>query len=523
LNKTLTGWAGYPKPRLSGGTERHVLTAFIDARTVPAGTTIDTDIAIVGGGPAGISLALALAPTPLRVVMLESGAFGFDGKIQDLYAGSESGYPYLKLESSRLRYLGGSTNHWGGWCRPLSEIDFEARDWMPHSGWPFARKEIAPYFKRAQSLVEAGPFVYDKGEAWTKSLGTPLKLGDGGVYTSWFQFSRTRDSVLPTHFGHRYGEDLRRIAHLTPYVHANVTGLRLAADAASLERIDVATLSGKTFSVKPKYAVVAAGAIENARLLLASNDVAAHGIGNENDLVGRFFADHAIPRDTATLVLFDGQLAPFYTNNAILGGAILRATFSPTEDYQRARSLPGSLTTVENEVKLDELGQAAVATTANALGVDAANAKAFSMGCGLEIVPDPNRRLTLSSERDALGMPRLHLAMHVADSNFAHYRETMKELGRQLLAARIGMIRLNQQTHADWQHVMDWGNHHMGTTRMSADPKQGVVDADCKVHGVANLYVAGSSVFPTYGASNPTMNLVALALRLATHLRKQFA
>ena len=124
---------------------------------------------------------------------------------------------------------------------------------------------------------------------------------------------------------------------------------------------------------------------------------------------------------------------------------------------------------------------------------------------------------------DALGMPRLHLAMHVADSNFAHYRETMKELGRQLLAARIGMIRLNQQTHADWQHVMDWGNHHMGTTRMSADPKQGVVDADCKVHGVANLYVAGSSVFPTYGASNPTMNLVALALRLATHLRKQFA
>jgi choline dehydrogenase-like flavoprotein len=120
-------------------------------------------------------------------------------------------------------------------------------------------------------------------------------------------------------------------------------------------------------------------------------------------------------------------------------------------------------------------------------------------------------------------MPRLHLNMHVADSNFAHYRETMKELGRQLLAARIGMVRLNQQTHDDWVHVMDWGNHHMGTTRMSADPKQGVVDADCKVHGVANLYVAGSSVFPTYGASNPTMNLVALTLRLATHLRKHFA
>lgn len=500
------------------------MSAFIDARTVPAGTTIDTDVVIVGGGAAGISLALALAPTPLRVVMLESGAFGFDAKTQDLYAGSESGYPYLKLEASRLRYLGGSTNHWGGWCRPLSEIDFETRDWMPHSGWPFARKEIAPYFKRAQSLVEAGPYLYDdKGGDWTRSLGTPLKLAEGGVYTSWFQFSRTRDSVLPTHFGQRYGEDLKRIARLTPYVHANVTALRLAPDAASLERIDVATLSGKSFSVKPKYAVIAAGAIENARLLLASNDVAAHGIGNGNDVVGRFFADHAIPRDTATLVLFDGQLAPFYTNNAILNGAILRATFSPTEDYQRSHAMPGSLTTVEDEIKLDELGQAAVATTANALGVDASAAKAFSMGCGLELVPDPNRRLTLSGERDALAMPRLHLNMSVAESNFAHYRETMKELGRQLLAARIGMVRLNQQTHEDWLHVMDWGNHHMGTTRMSADPKQGVVDADCKVHGIANLYVAGSSVFPTYGASNPTMNLVALTLRLATHLRKHFA
>lgn len=498
------------------------MSAFIDARTVPAGTTIQTDLAIVGGGPAAIALALALAPSALRVVMLESGAFAFDGKTQDLYGGTESGYPYLKLEGSRLRYLGGSTNHWGGWCRPLSEIDFEARDWMPHSGWPFARREIEPYFKRAQSLVEAGPFIYDDGADWARALGAPLQLGDGGVYTSWFQFSRTRDSVLPTHFGHRYGEDLRRIPRLTPYVHANVTGLRLAPDAASLDRLDVATLSGKHFTVRPKITVLAAGAMENARLLLASNDVAAQGIGNANDLVGRFFADHAIPRDTATLVVFDGQLAPFYTANAIQKGAILRATFSPTQEYQRARSLPGSLTTVENEIKLDELGQAAVATTANVLGADASNAKAFSMGCGLELAPDPARRLTLGTERDALGMPRLNLHMHVADSNFAHYRETMKELGRQLLAARIGMVRLNQKTHADWQGVMDWGNHHMGTTRMSADPKKGVVDSDGKVHGIGNLYVAGSSVFPTYGASNPTMNLVALTLRLATHLRKVF-
>ncbi len=499
------------------------MSAFIDARTVAAGSIIETDLAIIGGGPAGISLALALAGSPIKMVLLESGAMNFDGRTQALYAGAESGFPYLKLEGSRLRYLGGSTNHWGGWCRPLNGIDFEARDWLPHSGWPFGRAEIEPYFKRAQSLVEAGPLVYDRGSDWTKEIGAPLDLGDGGVYTSWFQFSKTRTSFLPTHFGRRYADDLRRIAHLSPYVHANVTGLRLAPDATSLDHLDVATLTGNTFTVKPRITVLATGAMENARLLLASNDVAPRGVGNADDLVGRFFADHPIPRDSATLVVFDGRLASFYPNNTTIRGAILRATFSPSEDYQRRHSVLGSLTTVENEVTLDELGRAAVATAAGALGVDGSSAKAFSMGCGIELAPDPDRRLTLGSERDALGMPRLRLAMHVADSNFAHYRETMKELGRQLLAARLGMVRLNQKTHADWLSVMDWGNHHMGTTRMSADPRKGVVDANSQVHGVGNLFVAGSSVFPTYGASNPTLNLVALTLRLAAHLRKVFA
>jgi choline dehydrogenase-like flavoprotein len=498
------------------------LSAFIDARSVPAGTVIETDLAIIGGGPAGISLALALADARLRVVLLESGGLDFDAKTQALYAGGMSGYPYLKLDTSRLRFLGGSSNHWGGWCRPLSEIDFEARDWMPYSGWPFARKEIEPYFDRAQALVEAGPNIYDGGGAYAKSLGPTLPLGKGGVYTSWFQFSRTRGSILPTHFGERYGDELKHVANLDLYTNANVTGLRLKPNAASLDRLDIATLSGNRFTLKPKITVLATGAIENARMLLASNDVAAQGVGNANDLAGRFFSDHPIPRDTATLVIFDGKLAPFYTDNAIMKDVILRATFSPAEDYQRTHRAVGSLTTVDAEVKLDELGKAAVATTANALGIDATNAKAFSMGCGLELSPDPERRLVLGRERDALGMPRLELQMRVADSDFEHYRGTMKELGRQLLAARIGMIRLNRKSRTDWQSVIDWGNHHMGTTRMSADPKQGVVDANSKVHGVGNLYVAGSSVFPTYGASNPTMNLVALTLRLADHLRGQF-
>ncbi|MGC9954339.1 MAG: GMC family oxidoreductase [Rhizomicrobium sp.] len=495
------------------------MSAFIDARTVPEGTVLQPDLAIVGGGPVGISLALALANTPLRTVLLESGGMAFDAKTQALYEGSTVGAPYLTLEATRLRYLGGSTNHWGGWCRPMDEIDFEERNWLPYSGWPFGRKEIERYYPRAQSLCEAGPFLYEKAGKWASSVGPILPLGEGGVTTRWFQFSKMRGSVLPTHFGERYADDLKRLARLGVYLHANVTRLGLDAAGARIDELDVATLTGRKFKVKPKITVLAMGAIEIARLMLASNDVMPVGVGNAHDLVGRFFADHPIPRDTATLVLFDGKLTPFYTAAHDVHGTIMRAGLFPSEKYRRTHAVMGSSTTIENKVELDELGKAALAATASALGVDADNAVAFSLGCGMEITPDPERRFTLSAQRDALGLPKLKLHMRIADSDFARFRETLKELGRQLLASRTGMLRLNLRDRSQWLDGLDWGNHHMGTTRMHVDPRKGVVDANLQVHGVSNLFVAGSSVYPTYGAANPTINLLALALRLADHLK----
>jgi choline dehydrogenase-like flavoprotein len=500
------------------------LSAFQDARTLPRDTILTPDLAIVGGGPAGIGLALALADSGLNILLLESGGRTFEANVQKLYEGSQTGVPYVALDGGRLRFLGGSTNHWGGWTRPLDRIDFENRKGMAYFGWPFARGAIEPYFARAQALIEAGPWTYDEADKPASDSGPLLRLGPGGLYTSWFQFSKTRDGNLPTHFGDRYQADLARTPRVMPLLNANVTAIRLSPDAARVMQLDVATLSGNRLTVKPRYTVLAAGAIENARLMLASGDVMTAGVGNGNDLVGRFFADHPIPRDVATLVLFDGQIAPFYFNNLTLpNGAVMRAALSPRPEFMRAHGVVGSLTTVENETKLDPFATAAVVTTAQALGVDASNARAYSLGCGMELAPDPDRRLTLGSERDALGMPKLNLHMTIADSDFEHFRQTLTELGRQLLAAKSGMIHLSYNRRDEWLAAMDWGNHHLGTTRMHDDPKQGVVDATSKVHGIGNLYVAGSSVFPTYGSSNPTLNLVALTLRLADHLKKVMA
>ncbi len=500
------------------------MTDFIDARTLAPATLLEPDLAIVGGGPAGISLALALADTKLDILLLESGGHNFDPQNQKMYAGTQSGQSYIALDAGRLRFLGGSTNHWGGWCRPMDAIDFEAREAVPYSGWPFPKKALDPYYPRAQALVEAGPWLYDKAAASVTAQGAPLALGEGGVYTSWFQFSKTRDSELPTYFGHRYEGEIKRSPRVKPLLNANVTAIRLTPDAKRVDHLEAATLNsqggaGKNFTVKPRITVLACGGMENARLLLASNDVMAGGVGNQNDLVGRFFADTPTPRNVATLVTFAGPPASYYGGMLVLaGGPILRATFAPTNDFRRTRPVCGSLTTVEQPVELDETGKAAVITTAIALGVNASAAKAYSLGCGMELLPDPQRRLTLSGEKDALGLPRLKLAMRIAQADFSLYHDTLRELGRQLLVSRTGLLKINRRE--SWSQNMDWGNHHLGTTRMNADPKQGVVNADSQVHGVGNLYVAGSSVFPTYGASNPTLNLIALTLRLADHLKK---
>ncbi|MGH9026526.1 MAG: FAD-dependent oxidoreductase, partial [Acidimicrobiia bacterium] len=254
----------------------------IDANDVPG--DVRADVCIVGGGAAGITLALELANAQLSVVVLESGDTEREESVEALAGGVTTGRSY-PLATTRLRYLGGATNHWSGFCRPLDPIDFEPRPWIPYSGWPFSRAELDPYYGRAQTVCGLGPFEYDV-DWWQERVGLETLPDDGVLATALYQVSP------PVRFGEEYRPALTAAANVDVYLHADVVGLDLAPDGEAVSRARVATLAGNSWSASARVFVLAAGAIEVARLLLTSRDQQPEGIGNANDLIGRFFMEH---------------------------------------------------------------------------------------------------------------------------------------------------------------------------------------------------------------------------------------
>lgn len=257
----------------------------IDARSVPKGKTIETDVCIIGAGAAGITLAREFIGQSFRVCLLESGGFEFDEDTQSLCDGETIGLPYTPLKAARVRYFGGTTNHWHGWCRPLDEIDFESRDWIPHSGWPFGKSHLFSFYERAQSICQLKPVPYDV-KFWEAETASSLPFASSRVNTAVFRFSP------PTRFGEVYRDQIARARNISTYLHANVTEIDNNEHARTVTRLRVTCLPGNQFWVSATIFILAAGGIENARLLLLSNKLQSAGLGNQNDLVGRFFMDH---------------------------------------------------------------------------------------------------------------------------------------------------------------------------------------------------------------------------------------
>ncbi|MBD2305478.1 GMC family oxidoreductase [Chroococcidiopsis sp. FACHB-1243] len=531
----------------------------VDALKLPAESLVETDICIIGAGAAGITLARELRDRPEQVCLLESGGFDYEEQIQSLYAGENTGLAYFPLKEARGRYFGGSTNLWGGWSRPMDEIDFEHRPWMPYSGWCFPKAELDPYYERAQTACHLGPFEYDL-DYWQEALAQQCQ-----VPATTEQLATYLWQIIPcTHlrFGEAYRAQIEQASNITTYLHANVLEIETNEGAQAVTRLRVASSDGKQFSVAAKVFVLAAGGIENPRLLLASNRVQSGGVGNQYDLVGRFFMEHPylisgkaelsnsaelytrikFPVGETFLATGLGLSKEVQEREQILNfGLRLLAIDEWLEAYKRLRSQTqqsvrhkafpsiaegrknvGKASTIADFIKVASRPNRFADRMTKKLFQQSIAARQFN-SCDTHLIgeqaPNPDSRVTLSRDRDRLGMNRVQLDWRLSPIDKYTIARSQQLIAAEFERSGLGKIHIElTDDEATWRSVAG-SYHHIGTTRMSSNPKEGVVDEHCQVHGIHNLYVAGSSVFPTSGLSNPTLTIVALAIRLADRLK----
>jgi choline dehydrogenase-like flavoprotein len=532
---------------------------FIDTRRVSQDKALIVTVCIIGGGVAGISIARELEKQGIDSCLLESGGLQADHETRDLYRGKATGLNYQFADGCRARFLGGSSNCWGGWSRPLDAWDFEQRDWVPHSGWPFSLSHLEPYYRRTHEVLKLGPVNFDPSY-WEKAIGRPdvrrIPLKSGKVRDTISQFSP------PVRFGKDYRQELRNARYVRVFFYANVTQIIPDVLARRIKEVTVQTLTGKRMRVAARIFILATGGIENARLLLASNRIVSAGVGNQHDLVGRFFMDH--PRLLTGDIHFSKawsrnklyDIKYHYMNSAVAAqGVHIAAQLALTpETLEKERLLNSRICFCSEFPGEGSRGAQALFRCKQALlskdqpgwrlrddvmtmikepfntfayGFTRlfhprAMIKKVSFQLIIEPAPNPDSRVSLSStQKDALDMPRVEVDWRLDTQVRRTADRSLALIATELRQSGVAHVNLDpsMELHG-WPATLEaegtW--HHMGTTRMHRDEHKGVVDADCKVHGLANLYIAGSSVFPTAGANFPTITIAALALRLAEHV-----
>jgi len=504
---------------------------FIDARNVPNDHNVQYDICVIGGGAAGISFAKEFVGTSEKVCLMESGGLGADLDTQELYNGENTGLPYFPLAAIRLRFFGGTTNHWVGWCCPFSDWDFQKHPWISNSGWPVSRSGLDPYYDRAVEMLDLQP------EYWNLEV-VEGKLGENRLPVT--EFVTQAHLIKPAWMGQVFRATLAEAPNVITHLNANVLSIETDELGKVVTTIRVATFSGNHFSVSAKHFVLAAGGIENARLLLLSNSVQKDGLGNQRGLVGRYFMDHPevmagviIPsRKDLPVQIYGGTKRPVMIGQTQLASVL----FLSKENQQKRELVACSLRLVatpdqsRSESFWDKFSRHVDRVIDDLSNITTPKDQRirytrglidhFKIYLGLDPVPNPESRVTLSDEIDRLGLRRVQVNWQLSDLEWKSACQTMEILGADVARANIGRLKsLLLSTDHGWPETLKGVGHHIGTTRMADDPSRGVVDTNCRVFGISNLYISGSSIFPTAGLGTPTLMIIALAIRLADYIK----
>jgi choline dehydrogenase-like flavoprotein len=511
--------------------------------------SLSVDLCIVGSGAAGLAVASEMANSSLTVAIAESGGLDFEAPTQALYDVDISGLPHPGSTQGRFRVCGGSTTMWGGQALPLMPLDFEPREWVPHSGWPISFDELQPFYGRACRFLLLDEMNFDTD--LFSHLGTrPPAFNASQVsyhFSKWSPQPSVRERYLPA---------LRESRNCTLLLHANVTGIVLDPDSRQVTHVDVQSLRGRSATIRARTFVLGVGGIETARLLLANRRQRPDGIGNEHDLVGRFFQDHPSALvgclNTTSPARAQRLLNVFHKRGLKYS---VRCTATPQWQRQhQTLSISMGTTFVQDDSTLQDVKDiyaalrqrrpspnlagkllrtvlhpsAAISPAYHFLvhGRSFAPRSRMLIGLTSEQQPNPESRILLSEKLDALGVPRANVRWKLTDLTLHTIRTFAATLREQFKQAGIGEIELESwllEDSPEWTSHIDDQYHHIGTTRMSDSPRAGVVDRNCQVHSLTNLFVASSSVFPTSGHSNPTLTIIALCMRLSDHLKRLLA
>lgn len=515
---------------------------FADVRELEEGLSLKADVCVIGAGAAGISIATTLAGTPLAVCVLESGGFKYDEATQELYGGQTEGRPWYdagtrerggkqiipELILSRVRFFGGSTNHWGHGCVPMDDTDFAVRPWVPFSGWPIKQADLEPYYARALALCGAPAADFGKPPGHRLPVDpTKLRYHTGALGTA--------------NFGTAYRAELQHADNVKVLLHANLLQLHANSSASAVGKATFGTLEGKRGTVYARSFVLCCGGIENARLLLLSNSVMKQGLGNTRDLVGRFFMDHprgecgriyggALERLAPQALYFAPQIERRQKTLQAFARFVDREVGPVPEGVAAVRKLEAALAARTIPADFGELIEHTILDGGDVIrgiyrrekGEDAAPNNYIELEGQFEQAPNPESRVTLGDEVDRLGQRRTMLDWRFTELDQHTHRCFALTIAAEIARLGLGRLKLPSWLTPDSTEPAQLGGcaHHMGTTRMSDDRSRGVVDRNCRVHGISNLYIGGSSCFPTGGCGFPTLTIVALAVRLARYLQQ---